>query len=249
MLKLKNTEGFSLIEVMIAVGMLSVVALGMMQLSEMKAKQDRTSRINSEIDSFMLDLKGLLGSPGYCLKSVENQVFTNDTGLEFKAIKTPIGRVRYSVGETYLNGSFKLSALEFQNFMAETSDGRDGVATLKVSFEKQGKIYGARQVSRTVEMFILRDESKKIEDCYTVGSTVSSSIARKNTNNLEDVTPDDIKQFVSAQEVEDSQDLTVPKKQEIESIIQGNPNLKKMQEITNQILKANEEMKKRLNEE
>ena len=245
MLKLQKPNGFSLIEVMIAVGMLSVVALGLMQLSEMKAKQERTSRINSEIDTFMVDLKGLLGSPGYCLKSLENQTFSDQRGLKFDSIKTPIGRIRYSVGEVYANGSFMISGLEFENFMPETEDERDGVATLKVSFEKQGKIHGASQVSRTIEMFIVRDVNRKIEDCYTVGSTVPTIASRKQHDGLGDVTQDDIKQFIQAQEAE----APVPNKEEINKLVKENPNLKKMQEITNQILKANEEMARRLREE
>ncbi len=245
MLKLQNSNGFTLIEVMIAVGMLSVVALGLMQLSEMKSKQDRTSRINSDIDTFMIDLKGLLGSPGYCFKSVENQVFSSERGLKFSAIKTPIGRIRYSVGGVYANGSFMLSDLEFQNFTPETADERDGVATLKVSFEKQGKIYGASQVSRTIEMFVLRDENKKVEDCYTVGSTVPTLASRNNSSSSGTVTSEDIKQFVSTQEAE----IPVPKNEEINKLIKKNPNLRKMQEITNQIIKNNEEMSRRLKEQ
>lgn len=219
-------------------GIMSVVALGYMQLSANKARQNRTNVVNTQIDSFANDLNGLLHRSGYCQASFEDEYLDEDIEVTVDAIKTPIGNNRYAVNEPYGNSTFRIVKISLSNFELERKNSDNGLAMLSVRLEKLGNIYGAREVSRNYEMIVYRDNRGRITDCAPLSSY--SPLSSGRSQQAPNIGVQEIRDVARHMGVDG--DIT---EADLQEALRKNPALRKMQEALNNV----QEMNKRLEED
>jgi type II secretory pathway pseudopilin PulG len=171
MMNLKNKSGFTLLEIIIAMGLATGLLIFLMKMQGESAKKAKTAKVNQEVETFFNDFKAIIDRPGFCSKSFENITLANNSLQAIDKIKNSLGDIRYAVGEVYGTNSVKLNAIELKDFKPDDAAGLEGTATLELTLERIGKIYGGNIVKRTMEVSVSRDSSHKILACGALGST------------------------------------------------------------------------------
>lgn len=170
MIFIKNKNGFSLLEMTIAMGLAVGLLVFYMKMQGEQAKKALTAKVNQEIDTFFLDFKATLNRPGYCNKSFENALLSDNTSTVVETIRNPRGDIRYKIGEVYGNKSLKLNSITLKDFKPDDVEGFEGIATIELDIEKIGTIYGSRKIFKTMEVSVSRDQTKKILVCGPLSS-------------------------------------------------------------------------------
>ncbi len=222
---LKNKNGFSLLEVLIAMSLATGLLLFLMKIQEQHAKSQKTTQTSMEIDSFINDLKGTLARTGFCEKSFIKLPLKDNVATPVTSIISPRGEIRYAVGEKYGNNTIKLLALTIKNFKPDDIAGRSGVGELEVLIEKQANVSGAKTVTRKFDFVLTRDESDVIIGCGNLALVAPPPIIINVNTPTNAPTPN-----TSSQE-------------EQQKIIDNNPDLKKAQEFLELLKKMQEEIK------
>ncbi|MBC7429306.1 MAG: type II secretion system protein [Bacteriovorax sp.] len=171
MMNFRNRRGFSLLEIIIAMGLATGLLIFIMKMQTEQAKNAKTAIVNKEVETFFNDFRAVVDRAGYCNKSFENVTFTDNSRQTIDTIKNPRGDVRYAVGETYGSNTVKLNAITLRDFKPDDKDGFEGIATLEVSLERIGKIYGGKNVTKTMEVSVSRDKVHKIISCGPLSSS------------------------------------------------------------------------------
>jgi prepilin-type N-terminal cleavage/methylation domain-containing protein len=235
---INKPQGFSLMEIVVAMGIMSLVALGYMRLTAQKAQQQRTDNINTAIDNFTADLRGLLSRPGFCQKTFENKTLRQQTPARADAFLTPIGNARYSTGEAMNGGLFLIDSIALQGFERESNEHPHGIATLVVTLQRLGTFYGSAQITREFEMYVERENDGKIINCMPLASFAAPSGARSPRGTGSLISAGDIKDAVGNAEVNLSD-------RDIQRAIRSNPNIRKMHEALEAVEESNRKMEER----
>jgi prepilin-type N-terminal cleavage/methylation domain-containing protein len=176
-------KGFSLPEVMIAVGILGVAALGISDLMRKQSKTTKTIEAKFEYGAVMNDIREILGDYRSCTTTFGGQ----------KALGTPEGTVtiikqranatyldKYPSGTTkkYGQGNFELVSYRLIAPPADTNvgippGGNEGATYLIVKFDMgDKKVYSARVVEKKIKLNVVTDGSAdhKIVKCTSQGA-------------------------------------------------------------------------------
>lgn len=209
-----TSKGFSLIEVMIAFGLLSVVAMGYMQLTTHQAKQTRTQRIAEAQDELIANLRGFLGHESVCRASFQDIRITPNSSEPVTDIRTPAGAILLESGQTYHEGHIKLVAMNLAQFKLIDQASRSGYATLEISLEKQGAFYGSATLRKELVLAVERSPSNQITGCTTVAKPLSESVTKPSSS--KQIDPAEIAKMMDREDVQD--------------YLEKNPDMKKLQQ-------------------
>jgi prepilin-type N-terminal cleavage/methylation domain-containing protein len=161
----KNESGFTLPEVLMAMAIMSVVALGYMHLTQQRAKDERTKRVNEEITIFLADVRGLLSTRDSCKSTFAQTRILNTNPISIPAIKNSVGVEIYSNSHFHREGLFEISALTLEDIKSSGAIGSETIATLNITFERKGAILATPQITRGMELFFQLDDNGSIIDC------------------------------------------------------------------------------------
>jgi len=161
----KIPNGFTLPEVLIAMGIMSMVALGYMHLTQQRANDERTKRVNEEITIFLADVRGLLSTRNSCKSTFENTRIRSTKPISLSAIKNSVGFEIYSNSHNHREGLFQVSALTLEDFKSSSAIVGETIATLIITIERKGAILGTPQITRGMELFFQLDKDGSILDC------------------------------------------------------------------------------------
>lgn len=107
-----NDKGFSLVEIMVAVGMVGGLALVVMTLKKDTATSTKRLEIASEIISLHSTINQLLIDETACTNTLEN--LNVGGAANVPSIRNASDNVMYSVGSTYGNGTVELDEMTAQ---------------------------------------------------------------------------------------------------------------------------------------
>lgn len=164
-MKFKKIAGFSLIEVMVAMGIMSLVAVGYMHLTQQRAKEERTQRINAGIEDFVENVQGLISTLGSCKASFKDARFDTTQSMEIAEIKNSLGIPIYMKNHLHPEGLFQLQSIKIEDIKSTIRDGDETVARLVMSIEKKGAIFGASQIKKGIDLFVSLNEDGSVKDC------------------------------------------------------------------------------------
>lgn len=171
-----SIRGFSLVQVMVAVGLLGMIALGVMQVS----RQMQTTAVSGEtsveeiqllthistvlidIDSCRETLRGLeLGKPIESIKRIK----TNGEKLEV-----------YKTGEKYGNRTLLLKEM--------TLAGTEGDEALELTLERiKAGVSGAKEIKKKMPLKLVFKDGK-VTDCFNDLSSVTETSIKKSCESV-----------------------------------------------------------------
>ena len=250
MLKLSNTflfqKGFSILQVVVAMGLMSVLSLSFMQMMKNQNKSQRSVRASMELDNFINEFRAVMSLPGTCKKSFGGKTYHN--GLDIQHIIRPNGIIKYKVGSLYGLKGLRLKGIRLTEFSSDSASGEAiqmGLASMEIDVEKRGKVYGAKNMTRKISIILYLDQSKKIVGCTrlgggginTAGPTVSPEAIKEAIDAFGGVANKNLKKGKPSAEAE-----------RVRKLIENNPSLKALQESIMQIKKTNQQMDKMFKE-
>ena len=238
-MKFLNKDGFSIVQVMIAAGMMGIVSLGMMKMMENQRKSTKSMKTSMEVDAFYSEAKAYFSKDGYCLKNFTGEVLKNGDKFEILELIKPNGNTLYKVGDIYGNRTFKISRIDVIGFEKETDT--TGIMKLQFELTKMGDSYGAKSYKRILKLDTSLDKDSKLINCATFGSLASGL----GGGSLEGtVKVDNVEKALKDIQEGKSTDAT----KQVEKAIQGNQQLQNLQKTIDTLRKANEKMQQNLNE-
>ncbi len=234
MKKLINEQGISLIQVVIAAGLMSMLGLVMMRMQENQLKTQNDIGARAEVVSFMKKFNSLMASPGYCQESLKGQLVNGAKKITLDKVIAPNGKVILEVGELYGDRQILLKSIEQKNFFFDDVAKTRGILGLTISLEKNKKSMGAKTIRKTAEVFVSVNASGAIEACSSSGLDLTSGAGAIETASIKKV----IEKSAAGEEIKELDEKNIKK------IIEGNPALKEMQEAIKNLKKANQAMEK-----
>lgn len=162
-----DSKGFSLVEVLIAAGMLGVISLGVMKISENQTEVQKKAEVNFEINSIsnVISQNLLNGDAcGYTL-GVGNSI---GSGTIIPEIKSRNNTVLFNLTTPYGNNQVKINSMILNNLVTSGTGPKYGDVSLQVTFEKTSKvIHGNKIVIKSFPLKLELDASNNLIKCYS----------------------------------------------------------------------------------
>ncbi len=166
----KNSDGgFSLLEMTIVLGIMSVVALGYMKLSAQKSKEEKSARVGADARELMAEIKTMIARPGYCQATFKNQLLSPGKPVVLNEIRDPLDHAVYKVGDLFKRDQIKLTGLKLEKFRFDHAEQKTGLGTLKLELEKQADVFGAKHLSHELALTFNFDSANNIDECGPLG--------------------------------------------------------------------------------
>lgn len=150
----KNHEGFSLVQIMIAMGLLGVISVGIMQVMKTGTKTQTTLETSFELTQALSFIERTLASPGACEATVKDKnlgdtlTAINDYDSDGETVKAI-----YTINQEI--GKIKILSIKIDTAMNTTSDG--GLTNIIIEFDKgnSGKrdMFGGKTFTKKIAIF------------------------------------------------------------------------------------------------
>lgn len=158
----KNNRGFSLVEIVIAAGILGFVTLATTTLMTMIAQTGGKARFENDVVNDLDRLRALLNKEHICTANLKGKSLTPILSNPFKIVE-----VKKDASGNYIKDTKNLSDLDAD--VRLQLDPSSKLAILKFKFESKTKITGPNEVYRDMFLYANVDASNKITDCSVVG--------------------------------------------------------------------------------
>jgi prepilin-type N-terminal cleavage/methylation domain-containing protein len=184
-------RGFSLVEVLIAAGLLSIISYGLMSLITNATKQQKSIVAKDAMRELTGEIRNVLSDSIACTKTFGGNDFTISTGadpeVKVNHIKDALNNDKYSVDSNYFNELLKLKAIKLEKLIIDVgSSPVTGVAKLNLTAEKLGDIQGSRTTHQVISIKVtFTPATNTILDC--VSMSASSESLWKLATNMTDI--------------------------------------------------------------
>jgi hypothetical protein len=232
-----NEEGMSLVSVTIAAGLMGLLAVMMMRMQDNQLKTQNDILIRADMNDFMQKLNFYFSNPSYCEEIFKNKTILPGGTEEIMKISTPNGKALYEVGQKVGNGTFKLISMKQEDFYFDSKDSTSGILTLNVSMEKMKKSFGNKIINKKLEIYLYSDINGDVSGCGNNPINLN-----QNTGKAKDLTAEEIKKFLTDQDISDE---NLKKVKDLQKVIENNPQLKMMQESIESIQEQNNRFDKK----
>lgn len=174
----KKQAGFSLLEVLIAVGLLSLVSLGFMSMMDNVVRFQRGAQAKDQQKEASSEIRSFLSDPAACLNSITTagavpiaSITGPGNAVAFTNLEDNLGVARYSTNDPDRSG-----LLTFQRYRLEQYDAPSQSAILRVIMSKTGSASGSLEIQDTVILHIRTDTVApfNINYCVAIGRQTDS---------------------------------------------------------------------------
>lgn len=228
-----NNNGFSMVQIMMAAGMMGLLSLGMMKMMENQKLSAKSMRASAEAVNFYTEARNYLARPGYCSKNFEGVTLEEGDSFELDNILNANGDILYEIGKIYSGGLFRLDSISTKNYENDTES--TGLMQLVFKLDKVGKSYGAKSFTKIVKLSFNVDKNGKVLSCASLGSMGGFSFEGSQ-------------QSIDAEQgIRDLQAGSKSKESEkVEQIIDNNPSLKEMKKSLKTLHESNRKIEEML---
>ncbi len=227
----RNDAGFSLAELVVAVGVVGVISIGIIQLVEKQSKIQKKAEIDFEVNSLSTSIAQYLRSSDNCKATLTGvgTIINNRSIPAIIRVKRGGGTSKiFKVGEKYAKGSVTLKKITVTDLVTNPSPipaGMTGFGELflQVDFDLKSKIisFNKASISKKIPLKVSLDSglqivqcnsatedaysSSLIEGCTSIGGTFNSSTGKCILKTFVPPSPaTDLKTAVSTKYLKDS---------------------------------------------
>ncbi|MFG1493677.1 prepilin-type N-terminal cleavage/methylation domain-containing protein [Halobacteriovorax sp. ZH4_bin.1] len=181
----KNNSGFTLLEIVMAAGLLAIIALGFARFMKTQMKSTKTAINQTELNNYANAIKAYMGKPGICKRSL-GKLGKLENDLILDEIVRPDGKAKYTIGDKVNGTNFVLSSMYITNFYVNKVEGQDfHRAELKLNLElsrMNDNAYGGKTIIKRFEVDLFVNDSNRVEDCGVLGGLYLPKIPFMNTS-------------------------------------------------------------------
>lgn len=165
-----NKKGFGLVEVLIAAGLIAVVALGVTSLMTNSMKTQKGIQAKDQQREVTAEVRQLLTNKVACLNSFSGN--NPQTAFTVANLKDSLNTNKYSVNTNDKTGLLQFKEFLVDNWVADAGYINQGNADFKVKLAKVGDTGSVRDIRPDViTLRIKRDAGGNISECYAIGSS------------------------------------------------------------------------------
>lgn len=172
--KLLGQKGFSLPEVMLAVGLMGGMSLLVTQVVKQTDQVKKSSQTNANTYDAVYEIQSLLRDPEACLRTLENMTVPGPVTV----IRDRNGTVKYEVGREYSNRSIRLSSVTLSRNGEETLIN---IEIIKVGNKKEQGLH-AGTIKKSIPINAEYSPDDRIRSCQ---SDVSNHVEEAVTEAME----------------------------------------------------------------
>lgn len=147
---MNNQKGFSITEVLIAMGLLGVLSFGIMKIIESSTKAQKNIEHKDSISQLHREINDVLSNPLNCgssfLSKSEGAQIPMIYQLQSQAGVVP----KFVVGETY--SKIILDDIRLKSLDMNGSDGSLAIATVEVKYKKSGSFFGGSEIKKEIKI-------------------------------------------------------------------------------------------------
>ncbi len=186
--RVRSIKGFSLIEVLIALGLISIIGTGIAGVITNANKQQKGIQAKDQQREVTAELRSLLSDSTACLNSFGGGDPSGTTGFSMTVIKDKNNTVRYDTNSANpLLSRDRSGLLQFVNFNVADWDAPTGNVILRVKLSRVGDTGTSRELMPDlVTLRVKLDGAGKISECFSIGS-LSDSFWKPGTTNISDI--------------------------------------------------------------
>lgn len=172
-IRFMNRAGLGIVEVLIALAIMTLLTLGLMTTLTETFKQQRSVQAKDGIRELTSEIRNVISDKMACTNSFGGNMFTG-TGADFYAtsIMDSAGNVKYQVGQTYINHLLELSRLRVAEYVSDTAT--TGKAKLYIYAKKTGQSAGPNEIRQVLSLKVKLDSLGRVIECLAIGGLADS---------------------------------------------------------------------------
>ena len=183
---IKSEAGVSLIEVLVAFGILAIIATGVASLMTGGMKQQKGMQAKDQQREITAEIRSLLGNKAACFNSFGGGNPTGPVGFPRTVIRDDAlpapGVVKYTVGLNDKSNMLKFDDFKVHSFDDDPSDPTQGTAILEVKLSKVGDVGTVKEIKPDlITLKVRRNGAGNIIECFSVGAR-DDSVWRTKVN-------------------------------------------------------------------
>ncbi|MEH0862028.1 type II secretion system protein [Halobacteriovorax sp. DPLXC-1] len=272
----KNENGFTLMEIVIAAGLLGFLALAFMKYQQNQIKSTKTNINKTELNNYFQGMKAYMGKPGTCKRTFE-KLGRLENRLIVEKILRPDGEAKYSLEEKVAGTNYILSSMYISDLFVNKIEDRElhrGEAVLNVELTRiNNASYGAKKLNKSFEIDMYVDNENKISDCGVLGGlylplgpsvisntqatnesqddSSSESVSSADDSSSESLSSKDDMDKVFQRSIQEASQKTGQQisQEDIKKAVQDSPELQKAMESLKVLQESNKKMEALMNEE
>lgn len=177
----KSSEGFSLIEVIVAMSLMTIIGLSMMSLFSTVLKTQRGLQARDAMRDLTAEIRSTLSDKTACLNTFTGQNLVGGSAAA-TIIKDSLNAAKYSSGNVYMGGLLSFNNVVMQEFVPNSAPPNTCKAKLYIYADKTGDFIGVRTAHSVLSAQVEIDSSKNITKCIAIGGLNDSLWQVSNTN-------------------------------------------------------------------
>lgn len=189
--RLRNAKnaGFTMVEVLVATAILTIVAYGFSALIQNMMISSNTTQFTAETQTLTSEVRAVLSSKAACRNSfagtnINTTLFTPIDLSEVRNGTASPGAVMFSENSVYGDGSVRIQQMRFAGF---TPTGTNvGVLQLELQLTPVKQAAGGQLATRRIDVTAQLDAGSNITDCIA-NSSMAEDVWRRNPGDLAEV--------------------------------------------------------------
>ncbi|WP_419172566.1 type II secretion system protein [Halobacteriovorax sp.] len=177
-MSLRN-RGFTLVEIMVAAGLIGILALALMRMTSTSMKTMKTASSTSEINQIVGEMRSMLATPTACENSFQG-LNANDSG-PISQLRNDTNEDRYILNKKYNGVTIESIRLSSAASEVSVNSGSTGETHLVIQFNK-GKNTYSEELVKKIKLWVQVDPSDAIIDCRTLSDGESTIFSRSATD-------------------------------------------------------------------
>ena len=172
-------RGFSLIEALVSISILTILILAQMQMMANQARNNLAQAIAFDFQQFIQSVDSALTTPSTCDPALSGQPFVAGFDPLGSGLRTPVTYVdstgALSVGVTH--GKFKFTQMELQHIGNVPLSVGTYDAAFNISADRIGEIVGPRGMHRSLRLTVVAPAGV-VTDCYSTTNLTLQKICQ-----------------------------------------------------------------------
>lgn len=173
---LKYKAGQSLVEIMVASGLIGGLALGIGTLMQSQTKTQKGIEAKFRGDLLFNDIMSTLGDPTACLNTFGGMNPTNAASVSVSIIKDASNANKFILNTPYQDRSVQITSMSFGGttetaWSLDAAGSYTGMATLKIMMTKIGTVAGAPTVTKKFKIKVTLSNPTNLVTACTSAST------------------------------------------------------------------------------
>lgn len=144
----KSVSGFTIVEVMVAMGLLGAISLGVMRLTDNANKASKTIEVKDDILQMERQIADVLNTQNNCEETLGEKTTNSNIPIIYQVVNNqPVAKFSVSSGTS---NKIQITSMRVKEVDLNGGDGSTGLASLEVVFSKPSTAYGGRQIKKDI---------------------------------------------------------------------------------------------------